>query len=114
MRKTAVVTYLAVGVADVVQIDADDAIPVKKDTRNKLSFHVNMEGNKSISTRTTRVESLFFSFTRTRKGRRRLFFPRRVPSAKLRREKMLASLLMRQHPLRSSAETHSSSLLFHV
>ena len=27
---------------------------------------------------------------------------------------MLASLLMRQHPLRSSAETHSSSLLFHV
>ena len=60
MRKTAVVTYLAVGVADVVQIDADDAIPVKKDTGNKLSFHVNMEGNKSISTRTTRVESLFF------------------------------------------------------
>ena len=33
-----------------------------------------MEGNKSISTRTTRVESLFFSFTRTRKRRRRLFF----------------------------------------
>ena len=33
-----------------------------------------MEGNKSISTRTTRVESLFFSFTKRRKRRRRLFF----------------------------------------